>query len=134
MIDDAHTRLPLVEGLRRLRVEMHASFRLHANCWRHHESICRAVLALGEADVVRLGPLTRNQILEVIKSRGIEGSNVLLRLLLDQAEGKPGLAVELAEACKRGEVERVWTGEALAELIEVYGIDGLRMPRGSYRD
>ena len=41
----------------------------------------------------------------------------LLNLLLDQAEGKPGLAVALSYACKRGEIERVWTGEFIADHL-----------------
>lgn len=117
VVDDAHAAPSLLDLLLRLRHDLGASFRIHANCWPNYEPQFRAHLGLAQSDVISLPPMTRQDILRVVNACGVAGPDVLLHLLLEQSSGKPGLAVALTEACKRGEVDRVWTGEALADHL-----------------
>ena len=121
VVDDAHVRLNLLGLLRRLRLEIGASFRIHANCWPTSESDVVAALETGPGQVRRLKLLPRKVMASLIESQGIGGPDVLIKLLLDQSGGKPGLCAALVEACKRDGVERVWTGEVLAEHLLVGG-------------
>ena len=117
IVDDAHERLPLVRTLQRLRVELGFAFRIHANCWSHSEDAVGAALELQHSDIRHVDLLNRDQILSVIKECGVHGPDQLLHVLLDQAVGKPGLATALVAAAKRGDLQRVWSGEALAEML-----------------
>lgn len=117
VVDDAHTRLPLVENLRRLRYEAKLAFHLHLNCWPDSAAQCRSALSMVESDVVHLDLLTRDQIVAVLRGCGVARPKELVELVLDQAGGKPGLAVILAEALKKGDGVRVWIGETLAEYL-----------------
>lgn len=117
VVDDAHLRLPLLDELRHLRTTTGAKFAIHANCWPSFEEGCRARLGIGASDVVHLRLLTRDEIVKVIQGCRVQGPDSLTHMILNQAEGKPGLAVLLVEACLRGDADRVWTGEAVAEYL-----------------
>jgi|GEM_PF-2226199 len=117
IIDDAHESPELIRLLRRLRRQFELKFALHANCWPHAEARIRAEMELPDTAVRQLAFLTRDQVVELMKGLGLHGPDGLLSLLLDQAEGKPGLAAALVAAVKRGDVDRVWNGETVAELL-----------------
>lgn len=54
---------------------------------------------------------------------GCNGPDWLQYLLISQSDGKPGLAVALAERCKTEDVARIWSGEAAAREL----LDDLRL-------
>jgi hypothetical protein len=64
---------------------------------------------------------------ELIEALGIAGPDQLLWLLLDRAEGKPGLAAALVSAVKRNEYDRIWSGDAVADaLLHSKNLGGVR--------
>ena len=117
VVDDAHTRIDVLLTVRRLRSELSVEFAIHANCWPRHDGTVRQRMGISPEMSRTLRPLTREMILEVVLRCGIAGPEPLLDLLVQQADGKPGLAVALCEACKRDGIERVWNGEELAETL-----------------
>jgi len=119
VVDDAHFDLDLLTQLHRLRHELGFRFAIHSNCWPGHETEIRTILGSSDAQVRLLDRLPRQIILEVIQNCGLRGPDELLHFLIRQADGKPGLAVALAEAARRDGTKRVWTGEALADQLLV---------------
>lgn len=117
VVDDAHFNLPLVQDLARLRVEIGGHFSIHLNCWPRHEVTVQRALSIPNARVRRLQLLRRQEVFELIKHFGIEGPDWLQHLLISQAEGKPGLAVALVNACKHDDIRHIWTGEAAARQL-----------------
>lgn len=117
IIDDAHVDLALLKDLQQLRRELDLSFDLIACSWTGEQAEVSHALSLPVSHVRTLDLLPRNQILAVIKSVGIFGPDELLRELVDQAEGRPGLAVTLAHLCLQGSVQEVALGDALNRSI-----------------
>jgi hypothetical protein len=116
-VDDAHVNLPLVETLMRLRTELGAAYQIHVNCWPFHENQVQRALNIPSSRVRGLGPLRRPKVFELITRLGITGPDWLQELIISQSEGKPGLAVALAEFCKTEGVGRIWSGEAAAQEL-----------------
>jgi hypothetical protein len=117
IVDDAHANLGLLAVLRHLRQELGAKFDIVASCW--HGSQARVVEALSAPSqrVHTLELLSRDDIVAVIKGVGITGPQDLIREIVNQAEGKPGLAVTLAYLCLQGGTEEVAFGEALNRYV-----------------
>ena len=117
VVDDAHTNCPLVETLKRLRAELGATYHIHLNCWPSKEAIVQRLLNIPASRVRRLQSLRRPDLFELIKQVGIHGPDWLQHLLISQSDGKPGLAVALAEICKAEGVAHIWSGEAMARQL-----------------
>ena len=117
IVDDAHVERELLTELLQLRREMGLSFDLIACSWPGDKDRVIQTLGLAASQVHTLDLLTRDQILAVIKGVGIFGPDALLRELVDQAEGRPGLAVTLAHLCLHGGVREVALGDALNRSI-----------------
>jgi hypothetical protein len=117
VVDDAHINLKLVEDLKRLRAELGAVYHIHLNCWPRQEAAVQRVLNIPDYRVRRLRLLPRPAIFEMIKQMGISGPDWLQHLLISQSDGKPGLAVALAELCKTEDVAHIWSGEATARQL-----------------
>jgi len=118
IVDDAHTKKDLVVGLRQLRTEIGAEFRLVATCWNGARDEAQTFMGgLPDSQVLDLKLLTRDQIVNVVKGVGISGPTRLIRELVDQAEGRPGLAITLAQMCWRGDTKKVVLGNALARVV-----------------
>ena len=117
MIDDAHLNLKLIDNLRHLRLELNANFRIIANSWPGQQDELVKALNITGSSVRKLELLTRDQIVDVIKSTGIVGPNRLVRELVDQADGKPGLAVTLCYLCLNDSVREVALGDALSRDV-----------------
>lgn len=116
-VDDAHRRRDLLLRLRHMRNEIGADFRILASCWPGERSDVAQTLGLANAAVRELQLLTRREIAEVIQGCGIAGPRPLLKELIDQAAGKPGLAVTLASLCLRDGVGDLASGAALFEDV-----------------
>src|SRR5205807_67147 len=87
------------------------------SCWPGQEDPVVRSLAVSPESIRHLRPLSRDHILEVIKSAGVGGPDRLLHELINQAEGRPGLAVTLCIVCLNGGVREVALGDALCRDV-----------------
>lgn len=117
IVDDAHARQDLLTMLRQIRSELGAGFTILASCWPGERAAVAQTLNLSSSDVRELDLLDRSQIVEVIKETGIAGPDNLVREIVNQAGGRPGLAVTLSELCLRGDVRNVALGDALSNSL-----------------
>jgi hypothetical protein len=113
IVDDAHFQPQILSMLRQLRAEIMAEFDIVATSWEGDKDLVAEALALPTAQIHELELLTRDEIVEVIKHTGIAGPVELIREIVNQAEGRPGLAVTLSYLCLSGDVQEVVLGEAL---------------------
>jgi hypothetical protein len=113
IVDDAHLDIALVVELRRLREEVGANFSIVATTWNGAGDEVADVLNLTDECTRELRLLTRDEIVEVVHNSGVRGPTELVRAIVDQAEGRPGLAVTLSYLCLRGGVSEVALGSAL---------------------
>ncbi len=120
IVDDAQlaSQQDLIQQLVHLRAELGANFRVLAAIWPTEAKRVADLMSLTLHQVRELDRLTRNQVVEVVKSMGVIGPNWLVREIVNQAEGLPGLATALAHACKVDGVERVVRGDALVQMID----------------
>jgi hypothetical protein len=115
VVDDASATRELLVDLRQLREQLGAEFLILASCWPSDRQEIAQMLNLPESRVHHLDLLTRDQIVEVVKGIGLYGPNELIREIVNQAEGRPGLAVTLAHLCLQGGVRQVAFGDALSD-------------------
>lgn len=114
IIDDAHVDTDRLTKLKQLREQIGAEFQIVATCWPGQKDNILQSIQLPSSSVRVLDPLTRDQVVELIKSTGITGPTELIRELVNQAEGRPGLAATLCYLCIKGDVRQVALGEALS--------------------
>lgn len=128
IVDDAHTpqNLGLVAALRHFRESSGAEFDIVASSWPgpYCETSAEA-LNLPGTKIHELKLLSRDEIVEVVEGAGIAGSlnpvygplNQLIREIVNQAEGRPGLAVTLTHLFLQGDIQRIVSGDALSRSI-----------------
>lgn len=127
IVDDSHLRPQVLEMLRHLRSEMDADFSLVATTWTWEKDYEAVAAALPGAEVRKLHPLPRYQILEIFERAGIWvpddlSRDALLRELVDQAANKPGLAATIAHLWKRGAWDEILNGRALQrDVLAAFG-------------
>ena len=125
IIDDAHVNPELLTVFTQLREEVGAEgVRIIATSWPGAANDVRAALNLPEDDVLDLELIDADTIVEIVKSIGLSGSSSLLRLIREQAAGRPGLAATLAHLCLLGDVKHVVSGDALTQHL-MAGLDRL---------
>jgi len=133
IVDDAHAHLELLRSLVHFRKESEGVFRIVGTCWPAEQAKVAAVLQAG-AEARELDRLTRDQIVEVIKAAGIAGPPEFVAELVNQADGRPGLAVTLCHICLRGDVRDVTLGDALAQdtrrTVESLGLEAYHLLAG----
>ena len=117
IVDDVYINTDLLVALRQLRTEIKASFTIIATCWPGYKTQICETLNLPSSQVRDLRLLDRDIIVEVINQSGISGPVELVRDLVNQAQGRPGLAVTLVFLCLRGDVHSVALGDALCKNI-----------------
>jgi hypothetical protein len=117
IVDDAHSDLSMLPALRRLCAEVMAEFDIVATSWEGDKNQVAESLSLPETKVRTLGLLTRDDIVEVIKHAGLGGPVELIREVVDQSEGRPGLAVTLSYLSLNGDAHGVYLGEALSRSL-----------------
>lgn len=125
IVDDAHADLQRIDLLRRLRRDdVGAKFSILATAWpwpRYQDDILEALGGLPHSRIHTLGPLTRDEIVEVLKQVGIHEPTELVRAVVDQSGNKPGLAVTLGLLCFQGDVLSVVRGKALSRnLLSIF--------------
>lgn len=119
-VDDAHVNPNLLLDLQQIRKEVGAKFKIIATCWpKEHEAIVTQ-LGLSGRSLHELELLSRNEILELIRACGIYGPERLQYELINQAEGRPGLAVTLCHICWKGDLFEIELGTALTRDIGTF--------------
>ncbi len=119
IVDDAHIDTGRLNMLSQLRTQIGAGFRIIATCWPGHRDNVSHNMQIPASSTHELEPLTRDQIVELIKSTGITGPTDLIRELVNQAEGRPGLAATLCHLCKKGDLRQIALGDALSRDIRI---------------
>jgi len=119
IVDDAHTDPNRLRKLHQLREQIGAGFRIIATCWPGEKDNVLHLMQLPSSSTLELDLLTRDQIVELIKSTGIAGPAELIQELVSQAEGRPGLAATLCHLCLRGDLRQIALGDALSRDIRV---------------
>ncbi len=114
IVDDAHMDISRLSRLQQLREQLGAEFRIIATCWPGQKDNVLYYMQLLTSSMHELELLTRDQVVELIKSAGIAGPTELIRELVNQAEGRPGLAATLCHLCIRGDVRHIALGDALS--------------------
>ena len=115
VLDDAHLQGDRLSKLRQLRTQMGANFTIAAVTWPGSgDEVCRA---LPGATQFELRELERDQILNVIEEMGILSPVWLQAHLVNQAHGRVGLAVTLANASLTGDLRDVAAGDVLLRDI-----------------
>ncbi len=117
MIDDAQSSLELLSDLRHMRQEIGAEFAIIASSWPGAEESLAVTLNLPTTQIHRLDRLTRDEIVQIINVAGLQGPNLLVHEIVNQAEGLPGLAVTLTWLCLQGDVRRVALGDFLSASV-----------------
>jgi hypothetical protein len=117
IVDDAHMDTRFLTELRQLREDIGASFEIIATCWPNAQQRTTDSLNLPASHIHTLDLLTRDEIVEVVKSAGIQGPLELIREIVNQAQGRPGLAVTLVYLCLNGDIQKVALGDALSGSI-----------------
>ncbi len=121
MVDDAHIYSDLLLDLKQIRDQTGLDFAIFANSWPSKESEVKVNLNLSMRDVRELSLLSRDHIVAILKSVGVEEPWSLVYELVNQAEGRPGLAVTLADLYRKGGHHDIFSGEAVANhLVEEY--------------
>lgn len=119
-VDDAHVVPQLLLDLQQIRKELGVKFRIIATCWPKEQEAILNQLSLSQGALRELELLSRNEILELIKICGIHGPERLQYELINQAEGRPGLAVTLCHICWRGDLFEIELGTALTRDIGTF--------------
>lgn len=118
LIDDVHNKESLLDSLKHLRTELKLDFRIVGISWISGEKSLKNKMSIGDASVIRIRELTKDQIVEVIDACGLKNaSNTIKREIVDQSKGKPGLAITLSSLCLAGDWERVFNGDSLYDLV-----------------
>lgn len=120
IVDDAHSRLGLLTSLRQIRDELRAEFRIIASSWPGGKAHVEHALMASDASAHELCLLTRDQVVEVIKGSGIYGPNALIQEIVEQALGRPGLAITLCHLCLAGGVREVALGDAVSRDLRSF--------------
>ena len=111
VVDDAHLQGDRLSTLRQLRTQMGDDFTIVAVTWPG--SVDEVVGTLPDATRLEIRELERDQILRVIEEVGVAGPVPLQAHIVNQAQGRVGLAVTLAHASLTGDLRDVATGDAL---------------------
>lgn len=118
LIDDIHSKETLLTNLKHMRTQLKLEFRIVGTAWASGETSVKTAMAIGDANILRLKDLTRNEMVEVIDACGLKGAtNLLKREIVNQSKGKPGLAITLSSLCLAGDWEKVFNGDSLYDLV-----------------
>ncbi|TDV44199.1 ATP-binding protein [Actinophytocola oryzae] len=117
VVDDAHSRAPDLQVLRRIRVQEQTTFSIIATTWPDQAEDVRT--ALPSAQVVVIDLLERKNMDVLIRAAGVTGHRARV-VVLDQAEGRPGWALALCEVLVNGGGQDIVTGSAHRANVERY--------------
>jgi len=112
-----HSRSDRLSAICRMRWEIGASFRIAATTWKWPER--RVANAIGPVEATKtIHPLSRPDTAKIVRSVAPKLPKAVVAEILDQSEGRPGLAVTLAEhAGARNAANRLRDGQQLLEHL-----------------
>ena len=113
IIDDAHVDSGQIERFTQLRTEVGSDARIIATSWPSAAVAVENALQIPSSEVLDLEPIDADTMIRIIKSAGITGPDELLRIIRQQAAGRPGLAATLSHMCLAGDVRCAASGEGL---------------------
>ena len=117
IVDDAHVDPGQVARFLQIRRQVGSDTRVIATSWPGNAVGVQSALQIPSTEVLDLDPIDADTMIEIIKSGGVRGPDELLRVIRQQAAGRPGLAATLAHLCLAGDVKEVVTGEALVDQL-----------------
>ena len=117
IIDDAHVDSGQIERFVQLRTEVASDVRIIATSWPGDAVAVQNALQIPSSRVLVLDLIDADTMIEIIKSAGIRGPDGLLRVIRQQAAGRPGLAATLSHMCLAGDVGRAANGEGLVDQL-----------------
>ncbi|WP_141216205.1 MULTISPECIES: hypothetical protein [Nocardiaceae] len=125
VVDDARRRLAVLDQLTVIRRQEQLVFTVVGVCWPHERDEVGA--SLPDSVEFEVEPLIRSDIAKIVRDRGVDGE-IELAQILDQAQGRPGWAVYLADLTRAdGGLPGVYRGTALHTRVLTYlGRAGLR--------
>ena len=116
-VDDAQIHTSVIKDLMRFRIETNSEFHLVASSWPSSRDKILGVLNIPESKIVFLDLLTRDEIVQVINGVGLTHPDFLVQEIVEQAVGRPGLAVTLADMCLKGDARDVYFGQILTRTL-----------------
>ncbi|WP_405056819.1 ATP-binding protein [Kribbella sp. NBC_01505] len=117
VVDDAHLHQDVLVELIRLRRQEGLTFSILASAWPDQAEAAAEKMPGCRQILVDL--MSRGDIDAVVQSAGVKGFHAR-RLVLDQADGRPGWAIQLCRALIDGDGERVVSGDHLLEKVDRY--------------
>ena len=118
IIDDAHAYPNLLESFAHLRQEIGAErVPIIATSWSGDAERVKRKLNLASDNVRQLNLIDADTMVEIIKSLGITGPTDLIRIIREQADGRPGLAATLTSLYLKGDRWQVASGETLVNEL-----------------
>ena len=117
VIDDAHVDSGQIERFAQLRTEVGSDVRIIATSWPGGAVAAQNALQIPSSEVLDLGLIDADTMIEIIKAAGITGPDELLYHIRVQAAGRPGLAATLSHMCLAGDVRRAVSGEGLVDQL-----------------
>ncbi len=120
IVDDSQLHIDLLDRLIQFRERKKVNFIILVSCWPSFRNQITDKLNLPEKRIHNLGELTRDEIIQVIKNAGLGGSEELIREIVNQSSGRPGLSVTLTDICLKGGVKDVVLGDVLARNTANY--------------
>ena len=118
VVDDAHADLAGLGSLRQLRTAIDTDFRIAAVTWPGDKDEVADELAVPEGSVLDLRLLTRDEILEVVKTIGVTGSVDLQLMIVNQSGGRPGLTATLCDLAQSERFLEILSGQSLLRQIK----------------
>ena len=117
IMDDAHVDPDAIVRFTQIRQEVGSDVRIIATSWPGGAGDVQNAMQIPNSEVLDLKLIDADTMIEIIKSVGIRGPDDLLRVIRQQAAGRPGLAATLAHLCLAGDVRRVLSGEELVDQL-----------------
>ncbi|MDX2056109.1 MAG: helix-turn-helix transcriptional regulator [Polyangiaceae bacterium] len=118
IVDDAHDNFTQFGLLVKLRRQLGAKFRIVVSAWPPYLEDLREHLP--NAEVVSLGELDADVVADIVRSIVPNLPNQAIKVIVRQADGRPGLAATLAHMCIDGRYRDVMTGDAVYERLGSY--------------
>ena len=117
IVDDAQIHLDLLSDIKQIRSELGVDLSIIVSCWVGDLEIVKNTMNLTEIQTHALDLLPQSKIVDVIHDVGLGGPEGLIREIIGQAGGRPGLAATLAYLSLQGGMKEVVLGEIISNSI-----------------
>lgn len=116
VIDDAGLKTDKIQLIREIRELEDFDFRIVATCWPQQQSGVAG--ELNQPTVIEVDRLIPSEIGEIVRAKGITRKAVIARIL-EQADGRPGWAMNLASLItEQQDLRAAWSGAGLQAAVE----------------